>query len=209
MIKIENTSMKIYFFLLLFLMPFTGKTQNPYEKDLRAIHAELVAATERMDIDKILDYTFPQVFKIAPRAMMKKQLVSTMSGSDDMKIKITKGGVDSVGQDILETAEGIYAIVYEYKQMQITVKKDTADKDNTFTLGMMQKAFESSFGEGNVRLDKETSTFTIDSKKSKLLCFNPSATKKTQEWKLLQVTDSLKMLETILDKKIISWLVAH
>ena len=31
-------------------MPFTGNTQNPYEKDLRAIHAELVAATEKMPV---------------------------------------------------------------------------------------------------------------------------------------------------------------
>ena len=204
--------MKIYFFLLLFLMPFTGNTQNPYEKDLRAIHAELVAATEKMDFDKILDYTFPQVFKIAPRAMMKKQLVSTMSGSDDMKIKITKGGVDSVGQDILETTEGIYTLIYEYKQMQITMlnaKKEAAGEDNTPLLDMLKNAFDAQYGAENVHFDKETYTFTMDSKKSKLLCFNPSATKEPKEWKLLQVTEHPAVFAKILDAQVISWLEKH
>jgi hypothetical protein len=201
---------KVIIALLVCIFSLALKAQNRYETDLKALHTEMAEATKARNLDRILDLTLPQIFKIAPRENLKEAMEKALWGDEDVKIDITKSIIDSVSRDILETKEGIYVLIFETKEMKMTFARDSSQTDDSHAemLESMKGTFTIMYGEENIALDSASSTLTIGLKNGRLLAFNESPSKAKADWRFLQVTET-DPLKQVLSKEVIKWIVSH
>jgi hypothetical protein len=201
---------KVIIALLVCNFSLALKAQNPHETDLKALHTEMAEATKARNLDRILDLTMPQIFKMAPRETLKKVMEKALWGDEDMKIEISQSTIDSISRDILETKEGVYVLIFETKEMKMTFAKDSTQTDERHAemLESMKSTFTMMYGEENIALDSASSTLTIGLKNGRLLAFNENPSKTKADWRFLQVTET-DPLKQVLSKEVIEWIVSH
>lgn len=188
-----------------------GQT-NPYEKDLIAVYDTIAAATDRGDWDKVLNFTYPKIFKIAPREKMRDLISSTFTDTSVMKFTVIKGHADSLSNDTLQIDNELFVLLYDSKKMQIVMTEALSkpDEDHELLFNMMQTSFETSFGKDNVKLDKAKATFDIVKKKGTNLCSNISPTRDKNSWTMMEVKfENPQLLNMVLSKEVIDWIKKH
>jgi hypothetical protein len=114
--------------------------------------SSFIKANSRMDFEKVLDYTYPKLFSIAPRDQMLDLLKKTFD-NEQMTIKLDSPQIDFV-YPVFQLQKGSFAkILYSMKMMMIfkTKEIDTAGKKEKNEL--MFSTMKSKFGEKEVRMD--------------------------------------------------------
>jgi hypothetical protein len=141
--------MKTFFFIICFLA-FSAVGKSQYAKD----SAEMITRLETfmqhnrlMDFDKVLDFTYPKLFTIAPREQVKEAMENVFN-SEEIAI-----GMDSLKvvkiYPIFAADQHRYAKVTYSMIINMRPKGEDSTDINTF-LELMQ----TQFGEKNVTIDK-------------------------------------------------------
>jgi hypothetical protein len=141
--------MRTVFFIICFLA-FSTQGKSQYAKD----SAEMITRLETfmqhnrlMDFDKVLDYTYPKLFTIAPREQVKEAMENAFNNEE---IAITLDSIKVVKiYPIFAASQHRYAkLTYS---MIINMRPNGEDStDITMFLELMQ----TQFGEKNVTIDK-------------------------------------------------------
>lgn len=111
-----------------------------------------IEANSKMDLEKVLDYTYPKLFTIVP----KEQILEIMKASfnnEQMSIRLDSLRADSI-YPVFQTKQGSYAKILYSMKMTMHLKKQDADsskkKENA---DAMLLAMKSQLGEKRVRMD--------------------------------------------------------
>jgi len=142
------------------------------------------------NFDGVLDYMYPKVFEMAPRAQMKAGM-EQMFSSPDMKIEFLSNDVSRVSEE--KIVDGItYAAVFYNSKMKMTFvsEKDKSPEDQKVFLDFMQATMNTQFGEENVTSDIEGMSLVINMDANMFAIKDPQY----EGWKFIGNDDNMKML---------------
>jgi len=142
------------------------------------------------NFDGVLDYMYPKVFDMAPRAQMKAGM-EQMFSSPDMKIEFLSNDVSRVSEE--KIVDGItYAAVFYNSKMKMTFvsEKDKSPEDQKVFLDFMQATMNTQFGEENVTSDIEAMSLVINMDANMFAIKDPQY----EGWKFIGNDDNMKML---------------
>jgi len=142
------------------------------------------------NFDGVLDYMYPKVFEMAPRAQMKAGM-EQMFSSPDMKIEFLSNDVSRVSEE--KIVDGItYAAVFYNSKMKMTFvsEKDKSPEDQKVFLDFMQATMNTQFGEENVTSDIEAMSLVINMDANMFAIKDPQY----EGWKFIGNDDNMKML---------------
>nr|WP_321221198.1 hypothetical protein [uncultured Psychroserpens sp.] len=142
------------------------------------------------NFDGVLDYMYPKVFEMAPRAQMKAGM-EQMFSSPDMKIEFLSNDVTKVSEE--KVVEGItYAAVFYNSKMKMTFvsEQDKQEDDKKAFLEFMKVTMDSQFGEGNVTSDIKSMSLVINMDATMFAIKDPQY----EGWKFIGNDDAMKQL---------------
>jgi hypothetical protein len=142
------------------------------------------------NFDGVLDYMYPKVFEMAPRAQMKAGM-EQMFSSPDMKIEFLSNDVTKVSEE--KVVEGItYAAVFYNSKMKMTFvsEQDKQEDDKKAFLEFMKVTMDSQFGEGNVTSDIKSMSLVINMDAMLFAIKDPQY----EGWKFIGNDDAMKQL---------------
>lgn len=134
-------------------------------------------ANRAMDLEKVLDFTYPKVFTIAPRAAVLDALKNSFD-NDQMTIKMDALATDSV-YPVFRMQEGSYArILYSMKMiMQLKSKEPDAAKQKEINEAMLS-SMQAQFGDkvsidsnNNIIVAMQEVMVAVKDKYAKQWCF--------------------------------------
>jgi hypothetical protein len=109
-----------------------------------------------MDIDKVLDYTYPKLFTIAPREQVKEAMENAFS-NDELIINLDSVSIVKI-YPVFAVNENRYSKIIYSMIINMQLKgegKDTADTR------MFLKIMQDQYGEENVTMDKKGTGINI------------------------------------------------
>ena len=169
---------------------FNANAQKKEQQKIKAVIDDVIVLTENGEYSKVLDHTYPALFKLMPKEALAEQM-DEIFNSTEMKISMnnfTTGKVGEIKQG--ETAE--YSIVpYNYSMsMQYTTDEATEEMVN-LTAGILIEQF----GEDKVTVEAETKTIVIENE-SEMLAIRDNG---TEDWKIIELkAEQMQMMEMIL-----------
>ena len=153
----KNFSMKsIFLSLIFFVFGVIGNAQQDTSLVNRV--NEMLKLTQVKDLEKVMDFTYPKLFTIAPREALIEVMKNTYE-TDEYIIELDSVNVVTIFP-IFKINDTSYAKVKHTMLMKMKYKEpyDTADKESKeFMVSLMQQKF----GEGNARFDPIANSLNI------------------------------------------------
>jgi hypothetical protein len=148
-------------FLLLFFTAFGFASRAQQDTALISRINQMLALTQKKDLEKIMDYTYPKLFKIAPRELM----IATMKesyDSEEFSIEIDSIKIITIFP-VFVVDDTSYVKVRHTMLMKMKYKEalDTSDMESK---NMLVSILEQKYGEGNVRFDAVANSLNISMK---------------------------------------------
>jgi len=153
----KNFSMKSIFLSLLFLVfGIIGKAQQDTSLVNRV--NQMLNLTQVKDLEKVMDFTYPKLFTIAPRKALIEVMKNTYE-TDEYIIELDSVNVVTIFP-VFKINDTSYAKVKHTMLMKMKYKEpyDTADKESK---DLMVSLMQQKFGEGNVRFDPIANSLNI------------------------------------------------
>jgi len=153
----KNFSMKSIFLSLLFLVfGVIGNAQQ--DTSLVSRVNEMLKLTQLKDLEKVMDFTYPKLFTIAPREALIEVMRNTYE-TDEYIIELDSVNIVTIFP-IFKINDTSYAKVKHTMLMKMKYKEpyDTADKESK---ELMVSLMQQKFGEGNVRFDPIANSLNI------------------------------------------------
>ena len=194
-VLLEKLSMKTIFFSLFFLVfGFIGNAQQDTSLVNRV--NEMLRLTQLKDLEKVMDYTYPKLFTIAPREALIEIMKSTYD-TDEFIIELDSVKVDTI-YPVFKVNDTSYAKIKHTMLMKMKYKEpfDTADTKGTeFMISLM----EQKFGKGNVRFDPVANSLNIF-----MIPDMVGIKEKSSNWTFVNLDeDNPQMLNMIFSKKVL------
>ncbi|WP_047549534.1 hypothetical protein [Psychroserpens sp. Hel_I_66] len=142
------------------------------------------------NFDGVLDYMYPKVFEMAPRAQMKAGM-EQMFSSPEMKIEFLSNDVTKVSEE--KIVDGItYAAVFYNSKMKMTFlsEKDKPEEDQKAFLDFMKVTMDTQFGAENVVSNQTDMSLVINMDATMFAIKDP----KYDGWKFIGNDDAMKQL---------------
>ena len=119
---------------------------------------KMLKLTQVKDLEKVMDFTYPKLFTIAPREALIELMKNTYE-TDEYIIELDSVNVVTIFP-IFKINDTSYAKVKHTMLMKMKYKEpyDTADKENK---ELMVSLMQQKFGEGNVRFDPIANSMNI------------------------------------------------
>jgi len=119
---------------------------------------KMLKLTQLKDLEKVMDFTYPKLFTIAPREALIEVMKNTYE-TDDYIIELDSVNVVTIFP-IFKINDTSYAKVKHTMLMKMKYKEpyDTADKESK---ELMVSLMQQKFGEGNVRFDPIANSMNI------------------------------------------------
>jgi hypothetical protein len=138
----------VFIIISFFAFAVQGKTQYTKDSTEMATRLETFMQNNRlMDIDKVLDYTYPKLFTIAPREQVKEAMENAFT-NDELIISLDSIKVVKI-YPVFSVNENRYAkITYS-----MIINMQPKGKDST-TFDTYLEVMQSQYGEENVSIDK-------------------------------------------------------
>ncbi|HUR67356.1 MAG TPA: hypothetical protein VMZ03_13480 [Chitinophagaceae bacterium] len=158
---------------------------------------EFMKANDEMNLEKVLDYTYPKIYTIAPRAEVLKVMRQTFD-NDQVKVDIDSMKVDSL-YPVFKLGKGSYAKV-KYSMlmlMNFKVTKDSADTGGAAQTEMIRQSLAQQYGEENVRMDDKGIIHIRV--KSPMVAIKDELSK---EWTFVNIKEGDAMTEKMLSKEL-------
>lgn len=189
----------------LLLLAFITATLVSFSQDaaLTARLNSFIKANDAMDLDKILDFTYPKVFTIAPREKLKEALEEGFNG-DDVKVKMDSMQIQKVFP-VFTHGEGTFAKIQYSFVMYMTFKEsddeENKQEQNEFMLTMLGETY----GQQNVSFDPVLKAIKIKVN-SEMAAIKDDFAK---EWSFMDMVNNKAMNEIMLDKTILDKLATY
>lgn len=156
----KNFAMKTLFLLVFFTaLGMAGGAQQ----DTALVNRinQMLTLTQKKDLEKIMDYTYPKLFEIASRELMIATLKETYD-SEEFSIEIDSIRIINI-YPVFVIKDTSYVKVKHTMLMRMKYKQpvDTNDTDIRNTLVSI---LEQRYGEGNVRFDAVANSLNISMK---------------------------------------------
>jgi hypothetical protein len=172
--------------LLISISSFAQSQKEDIAKNAQTYYDYMTA----QNFDGVLDYMYPKVFEMAPRAEMKAGM-EQMFSSPDMKIEFVSNDVTKVSEEKI-VDHITYAAVYYNSKMKMTFvsEQDKPEEDRKGFFDMMKSTMDSQFGAENVASNFETMSLIVTMNATMYAIKDPQYT----GWKFLGNDDAMKML---------------
>ena len=157
---------------------------------------EMLKLTQVKNFEKIMDYTYPRLFTIAPRDV----LITTMNNAfdtDEFTIELDSVKIHTIFP-VFVIDDTSYAKVKHTMLMKMKYKKpyDTTDNDGK---GSMVSLMEERFGKGNVRFDPIANSLNISMTPDMV-----GIKDKTSTWTFVNLNeDNPELLNMLFSKKVL------
>lgn len=138
-------------FVIIFFLLFSVQGKSQYAKDSTEMISRLEIFMQNnrlMDFDKVLDYTYPKLFTIAPRDQIKEAMESAFN-NEEVGIKMDSLRIVEV-YPLFTVEKGTYSKITYSMLLNMSPK---GEEDSTGINGFLE-AMQSQFGEKNVWIDK-------------------------------------------------------
>lgn len=119
---------------------------------------QMLTLTQKKDLEKIMDYTYPKLFKIAPRELMISSLKETYD-TEEFFIEIDSLRIITIFP-VFVVSDTSYVKVRHTMLMRMKYKQalDTNDMEGK---NMLVSILGQKYGEGNVRFDAAANSLNI------------------------------------------------
>ena len=183
---------KIWFPLLFLALPFGGRAQQ--DPVLLARIDSMLQLTETSQVNRMLDFTYPKIFTIAPREQLAEVLANNLNTEE------YSSTLDSVKLmklfPIFTIGDGQYAKLSHSMLMRMKFKEPVTDEQLAEGMAGMAEIF----GKGNFRFDKPNNSFVI-SMTSYLVAIKDSYSK---EWTFLNYRDDDPTIQLLLNDEVVN-----
>lgn len=156
--------------------------------------AEYMQLTEDMDLEKLMDYIYPRLFKIAP----KEQMIEAMRegfNNEELKMSLDSLKVDKI-YPIFTSGKGQYAKV-TYTMVMIM---DFLDKEGIEDqMELIMESMGEKYGRDNIRIDDKTGNLRVK-QTSHLVAAKDEYAK---DWSFVSLRDDDPMINQLLDKQVL------
>jgi hypothetical protein len=177
----------------------TAETGNSLEQRL----AEFMEVNDNMDLDKVLDYSYPKLFTIVPRADLEKAMKDGFN-NEEVKVELDSLQVIKV-HPIFEEGKGSYAKVDYSMVMIMKFKQDSAATDNSETNEMIRASMAQKYGEENVTMDNATGILRIRMT-TPLVAAKDEHSK---DWTFVNLKEEDAMINKLFSKEILDKLASY
>jgi hypothetical protein len=184
---------------IIFLLACILFTTISFSQDLNALKAEIQKtydATIALNYDKILDYTYPKLYKLVPRDKMKEALIATFNGTDEMKVKILAVDPNFNYGEIKTIDDQKICLVKHDLSMELTLKETLEEEDVEMMIDLLKSTMETE----DITFDKEKTTFKIN-KIATMIAISDELTNK--QWRFLNKDKENKLMAMLLNKKVV------
>lgn len=182
--------MKSLSILILVLLTSVSSFAQSHKAEITKNAQEYYDYMTAQNFDGVLDYMYPKVFEMAPRAQMKAGM-EQMFSSPDMKIEFLSNDVTKVSEEKI-VEDVTYAAVFYNSKMKMTFlsEQDKPEDDKKAFLEFMKVTMDTQFGEGNVTSDPKTMSLVINMDATMFAINDPQY----EGWKFIGNDDAMKQL---------------
>lgn len=176
---------------------FLVYTITSFSQDIKSLKSEaqlMYDTAISLDLDKILDQTYPKVFEIASREQMKDVMFEAFN-NEAMTIKLIKTNPNFSFGEIKKIGNQTFCIFEHDNKMTMTFKEDMSDSAE-----LMLEMIKESMGATEATYDTKTFTFTIN-KRSKVLAISDDLTKNT--WKYVNIEKEGSLIQMLFSEDIV------
>jgi hypothetical protein len=185
--------MRKLLFLLVLPLFIVFSSQAQPDTRLQQRLDSMLMVTRDMNLEKILDYTYPKLFTIVKREQMKEALKNSFE-TEDFSTTLDSIKLVSV-LPVFTTKDGQYAKIKHTMLMRMKFKEEMDSTDSDMMIPLM----EEEFGKGNVRFDKVTNTIIVFMNSEMVAIkdeFSP-------EWSFVNYDDESSMVTLLFSKEVI------
>ena len=187
--------MKFKFTLIITLLSIIG-----FAQDLASLKSEsqkMFDASLTLDFEKMLDFTYPKVFDIAPKDQMLEMMTNTFE-NDQMSIKLEKIDPKFSFGEIQKIDKQVFCKFSHDNKMKLIFKNDIAGSEE-----MIVDMLKENTGASDVSYDDKTKSFNATLRVN-VLAIADDLTK--NNWKFITLEKDKAMLNMLLSEDIIKQL---
>jgi hypothetical protein len=169
--------------------------------------AEFMQANEKLELNKVLDYTYAKLYSIVPREQMLEVLQNTFE-NEQMSIKLDSLRIDSI-YPVFKLETGSYAKVIYSFNMFMNIKYPEGDslsvEEKKEKNDFMVSALGGQYGENNVSIDPVTGFLKIQ-------ITSPMVAVKDQhakQWSFVNLKEKDPLMDRLFNKEILKRLAAY
>ena len=157
--------------------------------------ADFMKVNEVMDFEKVMDYTYPKLFTLAPRTQLIKAMTDAFS-NEEVKIELDSMRIDTVFA-VFNMSNGSYAKVKYSMNMLMSFKDSTDTEDSENDLVLQSIAAE--YGSENVSKDRKTGVITIRNTSYMVAIKDEYA----KEWSFVNLNREDPMINKLFSKEVL------
>ncbi len=124
--------------LLISLMLGVSNAQNKDLEEIKTLTDNILQATYASDWDKVLEYTYPKIFELAPKEQVKEIIKQTFEGNDQFTIDLGKEIPVYTVSKLFNVDSVSYAFVTYPLELTMTFAKPLNEEQ----ISMMKNGFE-------------------------------------------------------------------
>lgn len=194
--------MRHLFSLALVLLALASHGQE--DPSLKTRLNEFLVVNEKMDFDKIMDYTYPGLFTIVPREQLVEVMRQTFS-NEEVTVKLDSLRIDLI-YPIFHLEGGSFAkILYSMRMLM----KFKLPEDSTKAVEMMElisSGLAEQFGENRVRVDAATNSIIINMIGTPMVAIKDSLSK---EWTFVNLKPEDPLTAQLFSEAVLAKLASY
>ena len=169
------------------------------KEDIQPELLKMMAATNQMDFKKVMDYTYPAIFDLAPREMLEEVMESSLE-NDMFKMSFIETNSIPTISDIKEIKGGHYSLVNMPTKMKMAFKTQLEENQ----VGQMIEGMKANMNASKIEFNKEENALMIDVITTSIAAFD----KHTENtWKFLSYqSEQREQIVMIIDEDILKGL---
>jgi hypothetical protein len=187
--------MKRYFLLVLVFTTGCFGLQAQTDTALLRRLDDILRFTQLMDMEKIMDYTYPKLFTIATREQLMEVLQSSLD-NEEFSTTLDSIKADTVFPEFSVLDESFSKIRHSMI-MRMKFKESLDSSGIIKDRGMMTTLMQGQFGEGNVRYDQKSDAMVIRMRPYLLAIKN----KEDNTWYFVNLDEENTMMMDVLFSK--------
>lgn len=173
----------------------TSKVNGSLEQRL----SEFMQVNDKMDLEKVLDYTYPKLFEIVPRPQLLEAMKQGFN-NDEVKVELDSLQVDKI-HPIFDEGKGSYAKVIYSMVMNMSLLKNNNDEE---TSKVILATLREKYGENNVT-SNEAGVIRIRTTSPMVAVKDAYA----KEWSFVNLKDDDPMIEKLFSKEVLDKLATY
>src|SRR5258705_7391922 len=168
---------------------------NETDNSLRTRLDAFMKVTDEMNLEKIMDYTYPKLFTIVPRAQLLETIKESFE-NQEIKIELDSLRIDSL-YPVFQLGKASYAKI-NYSMVMLFHSKDTSTTKNG-SLETMRQRLVSKYGEDNVIPDDPMKTIRIRISSPMVAVKDEYA----KEWSFVNLNTEDEFINKLFDKEVL------